>query len=49
MEPVRQRADFVVDTSRTSTAQLRAQLLHHFGTETEQGSMAVSVTSFGFK
>ena len=49
MEPVRQRADFIVDTSRTSTAQLRAQLLHHFVTETEQGSMAVSVTSFGFK
>ena len=49
MLPVRQRADIVVDTSHTSTAQLRAQLLHYFGPETEQGSMAVSVISFGFK
>jgi len=49
MEAVRQRADFVIDTTHTSTAQLRARLLHHFGAETEQGSMAVHVTSFGFK
>jgi len=49
MLPVRERADMVIDTSRTSTAQLRAQMLHEFGTETVQGSMTVSVTSFGFK
>ena len=49
MLPVRERADIVVDTSHTSTAQLRSQLLHIFAPEAEHGSMAVSVTSFGFK
>ena len=49
MEPLKARADVVIDTSHTSTAQLRARLLHEFGSETEQGSMAVQVGSFGFK
>lgn len=49
MEPVRQRADYVIDTSRLSTAQLRGELLHLLGNTAEKGSMAVSVTSFGFK
>ena len=49
MEPLKARADVVIDTSHTSTAQLRAMLLHEFGSETEQGSMAVQVVSFGFK
>ena len=49
MEPVRQRADFVIDTSRTSTAQLRGELLQLFGKVGEKGGMTVSVTSFGFK
>ena len=49
MEPLKARADVVIDTSHTSTAQLRARLLHEFGSETEQGSMEVQVVSFGFK
>ena len=49
MEPVRQRADYVIDTSRLSTAQLRGELLRLLGNTAERGSMAVSVTSFGFK
>ena len=49
MEPLKARADVVIDTSHTSTAQLRARLLHEFGSETERGSMAVQVVSFGFK
>ena len=49
MEPLKARAAVVIDTSHTSTAQLRARLLHEFGSETEQGSMAVQVVSFGFK
>ena len=49
MEPLKARADVVIDTSHTSTAQLRARLLHEFGSETEQGSMAVQLVSFGFK
>ena len=46
MAPVKERADFVIDTSRTSTAQLRGELLRLFG---QEGAMTVSVTSFGFK
>ena len=49
MAPVRERADFIIDTSRTSTAQLRGELLRLFDKSGEQGGMSVSVTSFGFK
>ena len=49
MEPVRARADFIIDTSRTSTAQLRAELLRLFDGKDEKSGLVVSVTSFGFK
>lgn len=49
MQPVRDRADFVIDTSRLSTAQLRGELLGIFGDAGKKGGMVVSVTSFGFK
>ena len=49
MEPVKDRADFVIDTSGRSTAQLRSELLSLFGGEAGKGGMIVSVTSFGFK
>ena len=49
MQPVRERADHVIDTSHTSTAQLRGELLRLFGDPEEKGGMTVSVTSFGFK
>ena len=49
MKPVKERADFVIDTTRFSTARLRRELLRLFNGEGEQGGMAVSVTSFGFK
>ena len=49
MQPVKDRADFVIDTSRTSTAQLRGELLRLFDAQGEKGGMTVSVTSFGFK
>ena len=49
MEPVKERADFVIDTSRLSTAQLRGELLRLFDAKGEKGGMTVSVTSFGFK
>lgn len=49
MQPVRQRADFIIDTSETSTAQLRGELLRMFGREGEKNAMTVSVCSFGFK
>ncbi len=49
MEPVKERADFVIDTTRLSTARLRRELLRLFDGEGEQAGMSVSVTSFGFK
>ena len=50
MEPLRQRADVVIDTTHLSTAQLRGELLRHFGSDTtEKGGMSVTITSFGFK
>ncbi len=49
MLPVKERADFVIDTTRLSTAKLRRELLRIFNGEGEKGGMTVSVTSFGFK
>lgn len=49
MEPVKERADFVIDTSRLSTAQLRSELLRLFDGQGEKGGMTVNVVSFGFK
>ena len=49
MEPVRARADYIIDTTHTSTAQLRAELLRLFDGKDEKEGLAVSVTSFGFK
>ena len=49
MEPLRQRADVVIDTTHLSTAQLRGELLRLFGRGSQEGAMTVSVTSFGFK
>ena len=50
MEPLHQRADVVIDTTHLSTAQLRGELLRHFGSDTtEKGGMSVTITSFGFK
>lgn len=49
MLPVKDRADFVIDTTRLSTAKLRGELLRVFNGEDEETGMTVSVTSFGFK
>ena len=50
MAPLRQRADYIIDTTHLSTAQLRGELLRNFGSGTaEKEGMTVSVTSFGFK
>ena len=48
--PVRQRADLVIDTTETSTAQLQSAMVRLFGDGTsKQSGMTVTVTSFGFK
>lgn len=49
LAPLRERAEFVVDTSDLSTAKLRGELLRLFGRGSQEGAMMVSVTSFGFK
>lgn len=49
MLPVKERADFVIDTTRLSTAKLRSELLRIFNGEGNEAGMTVSVTSFGFK
>lgn len=49
MQPVKERADFVIDTSHLSTAQLRGELLRLFDSKGDRGKMSVSVISFGYK
>ena len=50
MASLRQRADYIIDTTHLSTAQLRGELLRNFGSgAAEKEGMTVSVTSFGFK
>ena len=49
LEPVRARADFVLDTTAFSTAKLRSELLNLFGGVGTRQPLNVSVMSFGFK
>ena len=49
LRPVRERADYIIDTSALSTAKLRGELLHLFDAQGRKGGLSVSVTSFGFK
>ena len=48
LEPVRRRAQYIVDTTALSTAKLHGEVLRLFG-HGEKREMNVSVTSFGFK
>lgn len=49
LDPVRKRAEYIIDTSALSTAKLRGEVLRLFSTEDASTSMSVSVISFGFK
>lgn len=49
MEPVRKRAEYIIDTTALSTAKLRGEILRLFGTPGQGSEMSVSVVSFGFK
>ena len=49
LEPVRKRAEYVLDTSALSTAKLRGEMLRLFGERDGRPAMSVSVVSFGFK
>ena len=49
MRPVRDRADFVIDSTNYSTARLKGELAKLFGGSTVRAEMVVNVVSFGFK
>jgi len=50
LEPLRQRADHILDTSNLPTAKLKGELRRIFSrTGSQEGRMEVRVTSFGFK
>lgn len=49
LAPVRERADWVVDTTGLTLGQLRSKLLSLFSKGKEEGKMEVHVMSFGFK
>ena len=49
MRPVRDRADFVIDSTNFSTARLKAELAKLFGGSATRAEMVVNVVSFGFK
>lgn len=49
LEPVRSRAEYIVDTTALSTAKLRGEILRLFSSGEPQQAMSVSVISFGFK
>jgi RNase adapter protein RapZ len=48
MEPLRARADYVIDTTDFALGELKAQLEHSFGLTADPG-LAIFVTSFSFK
>ena len=49
LAPVRQRAEYIIDTSTFSSAKLRGEMLRLFGGRGNAPAMSVNVTSFGFK
>lgn len=49
LAPVREQADWVVDTTGLTLGQLRSKLLSLFSKGKEEGKMEVHVMSFGFK
>jgi len=49
LEPVRRRAQFVINTTALSTAKLRGEVVRLFGAGRPQQAMSVSVISFGYK
>lgn len=49
MQPIRDFADFVINTTSFSTAKLRSELLNLFGGQSDRLGLNVNVLSFGFK
>ncbi len=49
LSPVREKADYIIDSTTFSTARLKAELGSLFGGESMKTGMSVNVVSFGFK
>lgn len=49
LEPIRNRANFIIDTSNLSTAKLRGEMINLFAGGQKDHAMSVNVVSFGFK
>lgn len=49
MQPVRDHADFILDSTAFSTAKLRSEMLNLFGDQSDRVGLNVNVLSFGFK
>lgn len=49
LQPVRQRAEYIIDTTALSTAKLRGEVLRLFGDGQVPHAMSINVISFGFK
>lgn len=49
LDPVRDRAEYIIRTTALSTAKLRGEVLRIFGGGAESAGMSINVISFGFK
>ncbi len=49
LRQVRERADFIIDTTSLTTARLRSELIRLFEGDSPQRAMVVNLLSFGFK
>ncbi|MBQ1281312.1 MAG: RNase adapter RapZ [Oscillospiraceae bacterium] len=49
LEPVRNRAAYIINTSTLSTSKLRGELIRLFADKSREHNMSVEVISFGFK
>ncbi len=49
MEPIKNAADYVIDTTALSSATLKGHIMNMFGSEDSKSPMVISVVSFGFK
>lgn len=49
LQPVRDHADYILDTSEFATSKLRSEIMNLFGDATPEDGMHVNVLSFGFK
>ena len=49
LRPLREHADFIIDTTLMPAAKLRNELYRLFGDKSARGKLSVNVVSFGFK